>query len=653
MSQAGGPARGARWLWCPAILLSPALCSPGWAQETPEPYVDRVLDPSQLPAFRDDPVPRFDDSGLPRTFFVEGTLGYTELNGDSQDEHGAAASAFWETPLWGAISMDGGVYKSGSTGEYSVFGSLWQRGLNLPGGWQIDNGLGVLNAPLPELQRSQARFFVPVNPMLGAVSEWRSDEGLRLHAGLGTPGGFTPGRLTGFEAGEGFTAALAANWDIAPDWQAAVSMISTQGRDEDEFSPLGAARDGDSIFGAAEWSGDTTQAQFNVLATRNDDEPGGSDSPYGAWLDASSRAGWFLHSYGVFYLRPDLNWGGQWMNNDASGAYYRVSHQRMRWSWNASLDHLGAVSDSGADSSFASGTARYQLSSYFSAGGSATYRSATTDAWVANLFADQRNGLGNTRYQLNLAGNDDDESAWEVQLNQSFPPSAGRRYSATVSYGQAERRDRERSNIASLVLYGSQNLVARFSLDGSVRVISATGADAQDGYSANIGLNWQINGNWRLLATYDRSSTSQRNAFTLDPFPGLPPQDIDTDIESFFVTLRYTHRAGRPSAVLGGAPGAAAGFVQGSVFLDENDNGVRDAGEAGVPHVTVILNDRFSVSTDSQGNYVFPMVATGTYTIRVLTDNLPLPWRFEDADAAQQVEVGLRQQARIDFPARR
>jgi hypothetical protein len=67
--------------------------------------------------------------------------------------------------------------------------------------------------------------------------------------------------------------------------------------------------------------------------------------------------------------------------------------------------------------------------------------------------------------------------------------------------------------------------------------------------------------------------------------------------------------------VLGGAPGAAAGFIQGSVFLDENDSGARDAGEAGVANITVILNDRFSVRTDSQGNFSFPMVATGTYTL--------------------------------------
>ena len=647
------PARLLRLL-CPSVLLAQAFWATGWCEESGEAYVDRVIDPARLPVFRDDQAERFDDRGLPRAFFLESTWGYTEIDDRSQKEYGAAASAFWETPLWGSFSLDGGVYKSGFTGEFTNFGSLWQRGLNLAGGWQADNSLGVLSAPLPDLQRVQERFFVPVNPLLGAGSEWRNRDGLQLHAAIGTPGTFIPGRLSGFETGDGHTAALAANWKAVSGWEAAVSLVTTEGRSDDEdFPEFGPSGDGDSVFGAAAWSGENTRVQFNALASRNSDQRGRTDSPYGAWIDASSRAGWYRHNYGLFYLRPELNWGGLWMNNDASGGYYRISHQRMRWSWSASVDHLSPVSDTRDDSTFASGTLRYQVRAGLGVGSTATYRSATTDAWVANVFADQSNRFGITRYQLNASGNDNDESAWEFELNQSFPTEVGRRVSVTASYGEVERQQQERSRVSSLALFGSQDLMARFSIDGSLRYTSATGAGAQDGFAANVGVNWQLDRHWRLLATYDRSSTSQRNPFVLDPFPGEPPVRLDTDTESFFLTVRYTFRAGSSSAVLGGAPGDPAGFIQGSVFLDENDSGARDAGEAGAANITVILNDRFSVRTDSQGNFSFPMVATGVYTIRVLTDNLPLPWGFPDNDAVQQVEVGVRQQVRIDFPARR
>jgi hypothetical protein len=651
----GAPSSFALRVLCPVILLGQAGWSVSVANESPgveEAYVDRVIDPAQLPALREERFATIDETGLPRAFFVEGTWGYTDIDGDSIDERGVAASAFWDTRLWGAFSLDGGIYKSGEDGDTSVFGSLWQRGLNLGGGWRADNGLGVLNAPLPELQWSQYRVFMPANPLVGAVTEWERDDGVRLQAGMGATGNYTPGRLSGFETDDGHALTAAANWEVAPGLRAAVSMISADGRDERDTLERGYARDGDSVFGALAWAGDTSEVQGNLLASRNDATPGDSDSPYGAWIDASTRSGWFWPNYGAFYLRPDLNWGGQTMSSDAQGGYYRISQQRMRWTWSASVDHLDPVSGEQGDSTFSSGSVRYQLRPDLGLGGTATYRSASTDAWVANGYVDQRNRMGITRYQLNMADSDGD-SAWEAQLDHTFSTTVERRLSATASYGEVDRQNRERSQVATVVLSGSQDLLARFSLDGSVRWIYATGGDASDGYAANLGMNWQLNPYWRLLATYDRSSTSRRNPFVLDPFPEEQPRRFDTDIESFFLTLRYTFRAGRPAGVLGGQPGSAAGFISGSVFLDENDSGIRDAGEAGVPNITVLLNDRFSVRTDSQGNFSFPMVATGTYTLRVLPDNLPLPWNFDDFEAVQQVEVGLRQQVRADFPARR
>jgi hypothetical protein len=275
------------------------------------------------------------------------------------------------------------------------------------------------------------------------------------------------------------------NWDVAPGWQAAVSMISTQGRDEDEFSQVRHGARWRFDFRRGRVVGGDSRAQLNLLATRNDDDLANSDSPYGAWLDASTRAGWFLHNYGVFYLRPDLNWGGQSMNNDARGGYYRISHQRMRWNWSASLDHLNPVSGLAMTAALHPAPMRYQLNSFLGIGGSATYRSATTDAWVANVFADQRNRFGITRYQLNLAGNDDDESAWEVELNQSFPPNVGRRL---LGDGQLRRGRAPGPRAQPYPLAGAVRLAG----PGRALFAGRLGArqlrnrrDAQDGYAAN------------------------------------------------------------------------------------------------------------------------------------------------------------------------
>src|SRR3546814_189781 len=122
---------------------------------------------------------------------------------------------------------------------------------------------------------------------------------------------------------------------------------------------------------------------------------------------------------------------------------------------------------------------------------------------------------------------------------------------------------------------------------------------------------------------------------------------------SVFLTLRYERSAGRPQGVIGGAPGGPTGTVAGSLFLDDNGDGVRSAGEEAAANVTVLLDGRFAVRTDSLGNFEFPRVAAGSHVLTVVPDNLPLPWFIDQADAQRSVQVRVRETERIDIGARR
>lgn len=59
--------------------------------------------------------------------------------------------------------------------------------------------------------------------------------------------------------------------------------------------------------------------------------------------------------------------------------------------------------------------------------------------------------------------------------------------------------------------------------------------------------------------------------------------------------------------------------VSGSVFVDGNNNGYRDCGEAGIPNVTIKLvpacGPTRTTTTDCDGNYAFDCVAPGKYQI--------------------------------------
>lgn len=63
--------------------------------------------------------------------------------------------------------------------------------------------------------------------------------------------------------------------------------------------------------------------------------------------------------------------------------------------------------------------------------------------------------------------------------------------------------------------------------------------------------------------------------------------------------------AGWRTGILGGAPGSAAGLIKGSVFLDENGDGRRNAGEQVVANIAVTLDDRFTRRPMPRGNSLF------------------------------------------------
>ena len=81
------------------------------------------------------------------------------------------------------------------------------------------------------------------------------------------------------------------------------------------------------------------------------------------------------------------------------------------------------------------------------------------------------------------------------------------------------------------------------------------------------------------------------------------------------------------NADFGYQPGAGS-TIGDTVFVDPNGNGTQDAGEPGIPGVTVALKDITGKIiatdvTDENGNYSFPGLPSGTYTVVVTdTDNV-------------------------------
>src|SRR5262245_12777127 len=77
------------------------------------------------------------------------------------------------------------------------------------------------------------------------------------------------------------------------------------------------------------------------------------------------------------------------------------------------------------------------------------------------------------------------------------------------------------------------------------------------------------------------------------------------------------------------AAAAAATTIDGTVFVDDNDNGVLDAGEATLAGVAVFFENSMSVKTDDTGRYRLALTTGGIIWVRIPDGFRPTPvWRL-------------------------
>ncbi len=173
----------------------------------------------------------------------------------------------------------------------------------------------------------------------------------------------------------------------------------------------------------------------------------------------------------------------------------------------------------------------------------------------------------------------------------------------------------------------------------------------QSRHSLNLGANWRIDPRWSLEGYYNRSTGRSRFNPSLDPLAPLPVFVPDSD-RSFYAVLRYEFDAGSRNVPLGGKAADGGGRIEGTVYFDANRSGTQEASETGVPNVTVFLDNRYAVRTDSQGRFEFPFVASGPRTVTVRPDTLPLPWNVVDQGQVK-LDVRLRESVSLTIPVQR
>jgi hypothetical protein len=651
-------------------LAAIALCSAARAQSvTPAPvpqYQDRYIGGGSLaPDISTGDGATSDTSGLARSLQIDGVASVltSRDSGPSHSimENGIIAKSQWETAAYGAWSLDASVRTGASGADSSEQGqggviALRQRGMPFDGDWQADNALGDVNSPDISMARLQPRFYLPTGPMQGITTEWRGPSGIQIIAGGGVPGLYDGIVVPNFRTLDGSTATAGAQWSPTSQWTVGGQFIDAH----DVNLAIGPVIDGASLMSSntglltAAWANGGEHVQLNLL----DGDVSGKGNALGTWVDASMAQGRFLQNAGIFRIDPGMTWGNQLITNDAEGGYYRLNYQSRQWLADLGLDEVRSVSGLGANTTFLTGDTRYQMSRDWGVGGVANVsHSEGGTSWSLEAYVDHSNGAGTGRAQVDFTETTEGQDTM-LTLNETWSTPAAFRLSTSASVerisGAVASDLQQDSTVLSIAAFGGGQFSSRMGIEGNVRWATAVQGRAAPGVSANVSLTWQLSQSWEILATYYDSRVGSWTPLTVVS-PLTPPMATvvpSVQESGVFLTLRYRRASGSHFAPLGGGPGAGSGQIAGVVFLDTNNNGHADAGEAGAPNVTVVLDGRFSVQTDANGRFSFPVVATGHHMISVIPDNLPLPWTLVNEGRAE-IEVTTRDRTEINMAAQR
>lgn len=644
----------------PMRLAASAPGQPALTEEpAPAPYEDRVLVDLPPADSDDNAAPTYDGSGWPRFLRLETRLGTEPFDNSHDARLGYAVYGLLETPSHGVLSVDGNHSPRAGRGSLT----LRQRDLPLAGGWRANHEVGVINTPLPPLTRLPSRVLLPSTLVQGVSAEWaQAASGWRWQASHGESGRLDGQPTSVWRPLSGERSSLGVQWRPAGEDADALpgDLASTTGWTL--AAQIERARDV-SLLDEPQLPGDRFDADATMLAARHASEDrrvqahavmnrGGTlgTNSNGLWVDAEWDDGPWRHGAGLYRLDPELSWAGQPMASDAQGVYVRSAWRTRQWSVDGSLDWLRSVSDRGTDGYYATGSVRRRLGPDNQLGAGFSLREFDGRAWSS--YGDWRwgNAWGRSGLRLTLAGGESQADEQRLTFDQDWRTPLGWSLGTSLTTGHYGAYDGQAAqNLWGVALSLSAPVSARASLRASLDTEHRSGGERQ--HSLNLGANWRIDTRWSMEGQYNRNIGRSTVNTSLDPL--APPGTVITSADrSFFAVLRYEWQAGTRLAPLGGRAQEGGGRIAGTVYLDANRSGTREAGEDGAAGVTVYLDNRYAVRTDAQGRFEFPFVAAGPRTVTVRNETLPLPWSVVDEGKAK-VDVRLRESVSLDIPVQK
>lgn len=663
-----------------------------------EGYVDRVMDPSDLPASSGEQGDQPDTRGF-RTWSVETRAGAARADGlelRTATELGQSFRYQHQTTSHGAFQVEADWRQGPDAPEFAV-GSVSAAGRRHSGRLTVRN-YGFPLTPRTFLDAAVGDIYSDVTQVLGRTSRLSVGssvvrgasarmvgEGFELRAGTGVRGTLAGSPYPGFESTRGSLTWAGASVDVSDG--VAVGVQVNQAEDiaalNSVFPLSGLDEDVSSVAAGLAWTGSGSdappRARLVHLRSRASRSAPGLQREAQGWIgEGNFSTGDYGHELGAYQADANLRFGDYTLGtSDARGGYWRVNTSGARYSWAAGADYDFLDSEPVFGSAASrriglSGGGQYRLDRWDAVGGYASlgftrYSGGTAAGWLdgshrsisANAYYQTRiRGWAPTRLRVSYFGNErlvandipatGEELAWEQEWLQGADDDL-QRPEFTTTLAVARDRSGGRTEIqpaagATFRLWPQ----ADWLLSGTLRYTARdSNLYTSRGLSGTVTTEKQLAEGWRVGA-----ALSLNQAIVRLPLAGTAePEVIRSNDRSISVYVRWEGAAGSTPQGVGvrEAGTAGAGSVGGIVFLDADHDGRQSLNEVGASGVEVILDGRFRVVTDRFGRFDFPLVATGRHQLSLTPETVPLPWgvpRSQDV----RVEVPLRGQAFVRIP---
>jgi hypothetical protein len=616
-------------------------------------YVDRLIDPgAAAEALGDAPLEEAPEPFGRRSLAIDLRTEWHDNGTRRIWEKGIGLNYRRETAQWGELGFEADL-REAETRERSTDHSLggkvtvYQYRLPLGGNWLADNSAGVLRSLAPNMVSSGFRVNLPAPLLWGAATSlYSADTRIYAQAGRGA-------RLTGFSTQEveldaSRAGILGAERQVFPGLRLGAQANASRLEESQAWQS--------SVVVAAEAFSPETKTRLK-LAVLGDDA-----GRKGFWLEGAAYQGFFHHQFGGYQFDRDVAYNAVPIVNDERLAYFRTDYRTQRLSYSLALDASQTNLDrnaarSGRDALAAFGSLNMRMSRTLTVGGSLNVRhedprtaaAIRKDVDAETAFLRLTSFMGTASFDLARASERGaglpHENTVSLAWNHEWPAIYGINVTTSLSRAveNGAQGDTKRTVMGvTLRSFPASGIYLDLSL---VRARIDRDAGREDNTNASLGATWQFLPAWQaqLIALWNTIETSAADLSN--------PTFRDKSVQ---LALRYQRANGIPIIPLGARqPGTAGtGRIFGRVFFDENDDGIRQPNERPAARVTLFLDGRYPVTTDSDGRFEFPLVTAGPHSIQVGIETIPLPWGLAE-ERSIPVAVPVRGDAVVDIPLKR